>query len=184
MCVKTTVRLPQYLNDQIAEIAKFYSPMSKNDIIINATIAGLQMFKVPPHHLVNESNLPPPQNESIETKVPPPNGGKTEPSSRAPHKYINIYKLYDNNNIDIYIDELKAAWDDFVQFRKESKKTIKPTQMKHLWARFDKILDERGVDGLIASIQQTIERGYQGVFPADNNSIAKVTRNTTTEGDF
>ena len=182
MCVKTTVRLPQHLNDQIAEIAKFYSPMSKNDIIINAVIAGLQMFKVPPLHLVNGSNVPPPPEPDTETKVPPPNGGKTEPSSRAPYKHI--YKLYNNNKLDIYIDDLRAAWDDFVQYRKESKKPVKPTQMKHLWERFESILDEKGVEGLIASIKQTIERGYQGVFLADNNVIEKVHKQSTTEEDF
>ena len=79
---------------------------------------------------------------------------------------------------------MKVAWDDFVQFRKESKKPVKPTQMKHLWERFEKILDEKGVDGLIASIKQTIERGYQGVFLADNNEIAKVSKQSTTEEDF
>ena len=159
--------------------------MSKNDIIINSVIAGLQMFKVPPHHLVNESNLPPHPETNNEVKVPPKtpqNGGKVPPPSRAPYK--NIYILNDNNNIDIFNEGLRGAWEDFCQFRKEQKKPIKPTQMKHLWNRFNKIIDANGVDGLIASIQQTIERGYQGVFQADGNEIKKVKSNDHTEEDF
>lgn len=84
------------------------------------------------------------------------------PPSRALN---NIYNINNKNNIDIYNESLREVWEEFVQFRKEQRKPIKPTQMKKLWAKFENIIKENGVDGLIASINQTIERGYQGVFP-------------------
>ena len=95
----------------------------------------------------------------------------------------NIYILNNNNNIDIYHKGLLGVWEDFVQFKKEQRKPIKPMQLKKLWAKFDKIIAEQGVDGLIAAINQTIERGYQGVFPVDSQPL--VTDNTKhKEEDF
>ena len=95
-------------------------------------------------------------------------------SSRALHN--DIYILDNNNNINIIHKGLLGVWNDFVQFKKEQRKPIKPMQLKKLWAKFGKIISEHGVDGLIASINQTIERGYQGVFPVDSQPV--VTDNT------
>ena len=86
--------------------------------------------------------------------------------NQSPSRALNnIYNINNKNNIEIYNESLREVWEEFVQFRKEQRKPIKPTQMKKLWAKFEKIIEENGVGGLIASINQTIERGYQGVFP-------------------
>lgn len=102
--------------------------------------------------------------------------------NQSPSRALNnIYNINNKNNIEIYNESLREVWEEFVQFRKEQRKPIKPTQMKKLWAKFEKIIEENGVGGLIASINQTIERGYQGVFPVAEQVVSN--DNTTHKAE-
>ena len=107
----------------------------------------------------------------------------TDPSASRALNYPNIYLINNKNILTIYHAGLKAVWDEFVQFKKEQRKPIKPTQLKKLWIKFGKIIDDTGVDGLIASINQTIERGYQGVFPVQEQQVTRDNTNHNAE-DF
>ena len=162
--------------------------MSKNDIMTAAIIRGLGMFNVTPSSgvIINTSDSG--EKTTLESEVTPSSGVKTEkvektksvdsdtkkapieakvtPPSRAP--YNNIFNI-NKNIVNIYNKELEEAWTQYLQFKKEQRKAIKPTQLKFIWNKFEKIIKTEGVDGLILAINQTIERGYTTVFPVAPN---------------
>ena len=119
------------------------------------------MTPVPVHAVVERNDTKSTPDSTVDLVL-------NHPPSRALNK---IYIINNKNNIEIFNESLREVWEEFVQFRKEQRKPIKPTQMKKLWTKFEKIIEENGVDGLIASINQTIERGYQGVFPVTEQVV-------------
>lgn len=99
--------------------------------------------------------------DQFDSKNPQKEGNLTA-ASRAP--FADIY-LLNKNNINIYNTKLQSAWDEFLQHRKELRKSIKPTQMRRMWSGFNSILEEFGVDGLIESLNRSVAMGWAGVFP-------------------
>lgn len=61
-------------------------------------------------------------------------------------------------------NKLQETWDEFVQHRKELRKSLKPTQVAKMWKKFDAIIEKYGVDGLIECLNKSMENGWQGVF--------------------
>ena len=105
-----------------------------------------------------------------DSKNPKKQGNLTAPS-RALDKIYILYK----NNINIYNDQLKAAWEEFEQHRKELRCSIKKTQLKRMWKDVcDPILEEYGVDGLIASLNRSVQNGWRGLFPPPVNETEPV----------
>lgn len=65
-------------------------------------------------------------------------------------------------------DEFKKAWADWIDYRKEMKKPLKPKSIKAQWKQF--VL--WGEAGCVESIRQSILSGWQGLFPPRNNNQA------------
>jgi len=115
------------------------------------------------------------------------NDSKASSPSRAPSimsNHIDIYKI-DNNNI-IFIDgDLNDAWLSYVQFRKESRKTIRPSQIPHMQRNIDKVIEAEGEAGLLKRFHASVANGWQG-FVFNNEELGK--RNTNehefTEDDL
>lgn len=63
-------------------------------------------------------------------------------------------------------DEFKKAWAEWIDYRKEIKKALKPKSIKAQWKQF--VL--WGEAGCIESIQQSIRSGWQGLFPPRQNN--------------
>ena len=99
---------------------------------------------------------------------------------RAPSS-SDIYSIK-NNKISISHQGLKDAWDEFVQHRKEIKKTIQPTQMNRMWMGLEKILEKHGIDGLISCLNKSVECGWQGVF--DTHLIEQQEQTKSSGGGF
>lgn len=63
-------------------------------------------------------------------------------------------------------DEFKKAWADWIDYRKEMKKPLKPKSIKAQWKQF--VL--WGEAGCVESIRQSILSGWQGLFPPRQNN--------------
>lgn len=119
--------------------------------------------------------------DQFDSKNPQKEGNLTA-ASRAP--FADIY-LLNKNNINIYNTKLQSAWNEFLQHRKELRKTIKPTQMKRMWSGFNSILEEFGVDGLIESLNRSVAMGWSGVFsPQPSQEVVTESKGGFNEEDF
>jgi hypothetical protein len=120
-------------------------------------------------------------NDQFDSKNPQKEGNLTA-ASRAP--FPNIYIL-NKNNINIYNNKLQSAWDEFVQHRKELRKSIKPTQLKRMWSGFNSIIEEFGVDGLVESLNRSVAMGWSGVFPPiQSQQVVTESKGGFSEEDF
>lgn len=63
-------------------------------------------------------------------------------------------------------EEFKKAWAEWIDYRKEMKKPLKPKSIKAQWKQF--VL--WGEAGCIESIAQSIRSGWQGLFPPRQNN--------------
>jgi len=119
------------------------------------------------------------QENQCDSKNPPKQPNVTAPLART----LKIYK-YINNNKDIYIEveSLREAWEEFVQMRKELKKSIKPTTMRRIWKSFDPILEEQGVEPIIKALNRSVQNGWQGIFLDEEKKIEST--GTFGEEDF
>lgn len=63
-------------------------------------------------------------------------------------------------------EEFKKAWAEWIDYRKELKKPLKPKSIKAQWKQF--VL--WGEAGCIESIAQSIRSGWQGLFPPRQNN--------------
>ncbi|MDE2020235.1 MAG: hypothetical protein KGJ13_07870 [Patescibacteria group bacterium] len=65
---------------------------------------------------------------------------------------------------------LRAAWAEWLAYRKESgRKPLKPRSIKKQFAQFE----EWGVEVSIAAIENSICKGYQGIFPPSTNQFQR-----------
>ena len=78
----------------------------------------------------------------------------------------NVFEIYANSNV-----ELLNALKDFETMRKENKKPMSDRAKQLLCTELDKLKAD-GQD-LVACINQSIMRNYQGVFPINNNNFNK-----------
>lgn len=72
---------------------------------------------------------------------------------------------------DVLLTEaFKAKWAEYEQYRRERRlPSLKPMSVRRQWAN----LAEFGHDGAIASIEQTIRNGWQGLFQPNSGPAAK-----------
>lgn len=207
---RLTITLPDFLRHQLKAISDQYE-MSTNEIIKHLIIQGIDIYKIndvqsdskKPQFKANvtaevikpdfqsDSKNPqkqakvtapeiidwePEQNEG-DSKNPPKGAKVTAPLVRT----LKIYNII-NKDIDIYIESLRDAWDEYVQMRKELKKTIKPTTMKRIWKSFDPILEEQGVEPIIKALNRSVQNGWQGIFLDEDKKIEST--GTFGEEDF
>lgn len=76
-------------------------------------------------------------------------------------------------------DEFKKAWAEWIDYRKEIKKALKPKSIKAQWKQF--VL--WGEAGCIESIQQSIRSGWQGLFPPRQNNQQSYSKKPLTAKD-
>jgi hypothetical protein len=111
------------------------------------------------------------------------NDSKASSPSRAPSimsNHIDIYKIDINNSIVFSDKDLNDAWLNYLQFRKESRKTIRPSQMERIQVNIDKVLDAEGEAGLIRRLHTSVANGWQG-FVFNNEELGKRTTNEHEE---
>ena len=159
---RLTIRLPDFLRFKLEAISDQYE-MSTNEIIKHLIIQGIDIYKI--------------NDVQSDSKNPSKQANVTAPLVRT----LKIYNII-NKDIDIYIDSLKDAWDEFVQMRIELKKSIKPTTMKRMWKSFDPILEKDGVEPIIKALNRSVQNGWQGIFFDDDKKIEST--GTFGEEDF
>jgi hypothetical protein len=112
--------------------------------------------------------------------------GDTIPSSQgAPY----ILYILNNNKYKLIISDptLKEAWDDWCNYCKSKRKTIKDSQLKQAFRDFETIYAVEGLDGIIDRLNRAISSGYVGWYFGKKTLEAKpvtVTNGNFTEDDF
>lgn len=66
-------------------------------------------------------------------------------------------------------DAFRAAWDEWIAYRRERRLTVTPRTLKAQAAK----LAGFGLDGALASIEQSIAQGWQGLFEPKPDALAK-----------
>lgn len=83
--------------------------------------------------------------------------------------YNNLYRLYIKDkkiHIDIYNESLKSTWEEWLRYRrKEKRKAITPPQYERQWKKYQKIIDDHGVDGLIKCMKSAMENEWTSFKP-------------------
>ena len=87
----------------------------------------------------------------------------------------DIYKI-DNNNIVFFDNDLNEAWMGYLRFRKESKKTVRPSQIPYMKNNIDKVIEAEGEAGLLKRFHASVANGWQG-FVFNNEELGKRTTN-------
>ena len=112
--------------------------------------------------------------------------GDTIPSSQgAPY----ILYILNNNKYKLIISDptLEEAWDDWCNYCKSKRKTIKDSQLKQAFRDFEAIYEVEGIDGIIDRLNRAISSGYVGWYFGKKTLEAKpvtVTNGNFTEDDF
>ena len=155
----------------LLQLQKEYLPLLRNDIILPSEMISIR--KTPKSAKCNHSARR--------------NDVKASSASRAPcimSNYVDVYKI-DNNNIIFIDDDLNKAWLNYLQFRKESRKTIRPSQMERIQINIDKVIDAEGEAGLLKRFHASVANGWSG-FVFNNEELGKRTTETTefTEDDL
>ncbi len=207
---RLTITLPDFLRHQLKAISDQYE-MSTNEIIKHLIIQGIDIYKINDvqsdsknhvlradvtAHVIKGDFQSDSKNPSKGANVTAPEiidweSGQNQGDSKNPQKQANVtaplvrtLKIYNIINKDIYIEveSLREAWEEFVQMRKELKKSIKPTTMKRMWKSFDPILEEKGVEPIIKALNRSVQNGWQGIFFDDDKKIEST--GTFGEEDF
>jgi len=207
---RLTITLPDFLRHQLKAISDQYE-MSTNEIIKHLIIQGIDIYKIDPvqsdsknprftakvtAEVIKPDFQSDSKNSQKQAKVTAPEIIDWEPEqiesdSKNPPKgakvtapLVRTLKIYNINNkdIDIYIESLREAWDEYVQMRKELKKTIKPTTMKRIWKSFDPVLEKDGVEPIIKALNRSVQNGWQGIFLDEDKKIEST--GTFGEEDF
>ena len=111
--------------------------------------------------------------------------GDTIPSSQGAPYILNI----NNNKYILIISDptLKEAWDDWCNYCKSKRKTIKDSQLKQAFRDFEAIYEVEGIDGIVDRLNRAISSGYVGWYFGKKTLEAKpvtVTNGNFTEDDF
>ena len=208
---RLTIRLPDFLRLKLEAISDQYE-MSTNEIIKHLIIQGIDIYKIndvqsDSKNPVFTANVTAEvikpdfqcdsKNPSKGANVTAPEiidweSGQNEGDSKNPQKQANvtaplvrtlkIYNIINNKDIYIEVESLREAWDEFVQMRKELKKSIKPTTMKRIWKSFDPILEAQGVEPIIKALNRSVQNGWQGIFLDEDKKIEST--GTFGEEDF
>lgn len=207
---RLTITLPDFLRHQLKAISDQYE-MSTNEVIKHLIIQGIDIYKIDPvqsdsknprftanvtAEVIKGDFQSDSKNPRKQAKVTAPEiidweSGENESDSKNPQKegkvtasLVRTLKLYNiiNKDIDIYNDSLKEAWEEYVQMRKELKKSIKPTTMKRIWKSFDPVLEKDGVKPIIEALNRSVKNGWQGIFMDEDKKIEST--GTFGEEDF
>lgn len=90
-----------------------------------------------------------------------PKEGKTTPV-KTPTQPVPIPSSLDT-------PAFRTAWNDWVEYRRQSKKRLTPmTASKQL-----EFLASEGLEKAVAIIEQSIQKGWQGLFPLKNQSLTQ-----------
>lgn len=65
----------------------------------------------------------------------------------------------------------RKAWEDWKKYRRQARKPLTPISVERQFA----MLSRLGADAAVASIEQSIERGWQGLFEPQNGTASKST---------
>lgn len=65
----------------------------------------------------------------------------------------------------------RRAWEDWKKYRRQARKPLTPISVERQFA----MLSRLGADAAVASIEQSIERGWQGLFEPQNGTASKST---------
>jgi hypothetical protein len=210
---RLTIRIPDHLKQQLDMVSVKYD-MTINDVIKFSIINGINIFDISPVQFdsknplngavltasalvekkqgdsknpLKSTNLTATDDLDVQkVNVPFDSKNAEKPAnltaaSRAPNR--DIY-LLNKKDIVIYNTKLQFAWEEFVQHRKELRKSIKPTQLKRMWSGFDEIISKFGVDTLIGCLNKSVEMGWAGVFapPEQINQVSS--KHVFTENDL
>lgn len=149
-------RIPTEIKLKMEQI-KAYSGLSLNDQIIQALMM-YQFQMISPMISPMISNQKPTKSKNDIT-----DDIKKAPLARVVHNLH--YTLYNNNNIEIYSQNLENAWKDYLKHRSERGKAIRKKQMKRKWVRYQKIIDEHGVDMLVECFKLSVEKDWLDINP-------------------
>lgn len=174
----TRIRLSPLLENYLKQRADMMG-QSINEVIKFAIITQMQGDRfdtapVPPTVTNQTMTLMPVTAEVVKSDTT--HGDKSGTPSRAPSSPV----VYSIKKDIVYItnNKLQEAWDEFAQHRKEIKKAIKPTQLKRMWAGFEKIIEKHGQDGLISCLNKSVECGWAGVFDTHLNEELEQTKSS------
>ena len=186
----TTIRLPKVQEEYVKFMKNQYG-FSCNDLVKMSLLLHQTQF----FNSQNDINLiSPPVPKTEKSKKPKrcqvdtTDDIKLPPASRAPSimsLHSTVYKIH-NNNIVFLNNDLNEAWLSFLQFRKESRKTVRPSQIPHLKRNIDKVLDSEGEAKLLKRFHASVANGWQG-FVFNNEELGKRTTNENeqfTEDDL
>jgi hypothetical protein len=100
-----------------------------------------------------------------------------------------ILNINNNNKYILIISDptLREAWDDWCEYCKSKRKTIKHTQLKQAFRDFEAIYEVEGIDGIVDRLNRAISSGYVGWYWGKKTLEAKpvtVTNGNFTEDDF
>ena len=77
-----------------------------------------------------------------------------------------MIKFPENLNTELF----KAIWKDWTRHRKEIHHTLKPTTIEYQLRKLSKLTEPEA----IATIEQSIENGWQGIFPVKTEQKLKL----------
>lgn len=165
----TRVRVSPFIERYLKQRAGMMG-QSINEVIKFAIISLMERDRfdtapVPPTVTNQTMTLMPVTAEVVKSDTA--HGDKSGTPSRAPSS-SDLYTIK-KDIVIINNHKLQEAWDEFAQHRKEIKKAIRPTQLKRMWADFDKIIEKHGEDGLISCLNKSVTCGWQGVFDTHLN---------------
>ena len=187
----TTIRLPKVQEEYVKYMKETYG-FSCNDLVkMSLLLHQTQFFKTQ-----NDINLispivskPQKPKKPKRYQVDTTSDIKTTPPSRAPSiitNHSNTYKIDNNNSIVFLNADLNDAWLNYLQFRKESRKTIRPSQIPRIQINIDKVIDAEGEAGLLKRFHASVANGWSG-FVFNNEELGKRTTNENeqfTEDDL
>jgi hypothetical protein len=104
----------------------------------------------------------------------------TTPTPSTPKPEDNIPWAEDENLVPPFSsDAFKKSWMQWVDYRKEIKKQLKPTTVKAQWRE----LTKWGEANSIASIEQSIRNGWTGLFEPRQNGFQQNSKKPLTAKD-
>ena len=127
------------------------------------------------------------KNESSTTHST--NSSTTSSTIQSPQGAPYILYILNNNKYKLIISDptLSEAWDDWCNYCKSKRKTIKDSQLKQAFRDFETIYAVEGLDGIIDRLNRAISSGYVGWYFGNKTLEAKpvtVTNGNFTEDDF
>ncbi len=110
----------------------------------------------------NKENQTLRENNNIREKKNDRKKKKRDFSKTEKIQYLNKFPIEWQNNL-----QFQKTWKEFLQHRKELKKSITPTSFNRMRIKLEK-LSNQNLNIAIQILDRSIENGWQGIFPLDN----------------